>query len=382
MCVRVYCYYYCYYILTSSKGFLGSGKTTLLNYILTEKHEKKIAVILNEFGESSDIEKSLSVNQEGGLFEEWLELRNGCLCCTVKDNGVIAIENLMKKRGKFDYILLETSGLADPGPIASMFWLDDSLGSEIYLDGIITLVDAKHIQEYMSEKKKDVAINEAIKQIAISDRIVINKIDLVSEDELNTLEQDIKDINSVAELLKTERSRIPLDFVLDIGAYNINADTIASQTNKIDLHSRHHAHHISHDVHTICIQFDTQLDTIELLETWIQTLLWEHSVPDKENSNNETNNEDEITVLRLKGIIQLPKDQQQENNDDVELNHKKHIVIQGVQELYDIQPGLQEKDQDDPMNKIVLIGKNLDAEKLSSSFIKWLNLDPSTVHVI
>ncbi|KAI9301986.1 CobW/HypB/UreG, nucleotide-binding domain-containing protein [Cunninghamella echinulata] len=283
----------------------------------------------------------------------------------------------MKKRGKFDYILLETSGLADPGPIASMFWLDDSLGSEIYLDGIITLVDAKHIQEYMREKKQDVPINEAIKQIAISDRIVINKIDLVTENELNILEEDIKDINSVAETLRTERSRIPLDFVLDIGAYNTNTDTIEKQTNKINTHSRHDAHHISHDVHTICIQFDTQLDTIELLETWIQTLLWERSVPGIDEEENG-----EITVLRLKGIIQLPKDKQNENKDSDEINRKKHIVIQGVQELYDIQPGLQESDEVDPVNKIVLIGKNLHAEKLLSSFIKWVKLDPSTVRVI
>ncbi|CEI86952.1 Putative CobW domain-containing protein [Rhizopus microsporus] len=148
--------------VTIVTGFLGSGKTTLLNYILTEKHDKKIAVILNEFGDSSDIEKSLSVNQDGNLYEEWLELRNGCLCCSTKDVGVKAIENLMEKKGKFDYILLETSGLADPGPIASMFWLDDGLGSEIYLDGIVTLVDAKHIKDYMKEEKKDLMMNEAL----------------------------------------------------------------------------------------------------------------------------------------------------------------------------------------------------------------------------
>lgn len=124
------------------------------------------------------------MNQDGNLYEEWLELRNGCLCCSTKyvnwhvlfvsilidfwlffyrDVGVKAIENLMEKKGKFDYILLETSGLADPGPIASMFWLDDSLGSEIYLDGIVTLVDAKHIRDHMNEKKEDVMINEALK---------------------------------------------------------------------------------------------------------------------------------------------------------------------------------------------------------------------------
>uniref|UniRef100_A0A8C9Y976 CobW/HypB/UreG nucleotide-binding domain-containing protein n=1 Tax=Sander lucioperca TaxID=283035 RepID=A0A8C9Y976_SANLU len=115
----------------------GAGKTTLLNYILTEQHKKRIAVILNEFGEGSALEKSLAVSQAGELYEEWLELRNGCLCCSVKDNGLKAIENLMEKKGKFDYILLETTGLADPGAVASMFWVDAELGSDIYLDGKI-----------------------------------------------------------------------------------------------------------------------------------------------------------------------------------------------------------------------------------------------------
>jgi G3E family GTPase len=125
-------------------GFLGSGKTTLMNYILTAQHGRRIAVILNEFGQGSAMEKSMSIGQDGALFEEWLELRNGCLCCSVKDNGVKAIENLMEKSGSFDYILLETTGLADPVPIAGMFWLDDELGSQIALDGIVTMVDAKN----------------------------------------------------------------------------------------------------------------------------------------------------------------------------------------------------------------------------------------------
>lgn len=139
--------------VTILTGYLGAGKTTLLNYILTQEHNKKIAVILNEFGEGSSMEKSLNISQDGDLFEEWLELRNGCLCCSVKDNGVKAIENLMKKRGKFDYILLETTGLADPGPIAALFWMDKQLESEIYLDGIITVLDSKYAQKNITEKK-------------------------------------------------------------------------------------------------------------------------------------------------------------------------------------------------------------------------------------
>ncbi|KAI9027190.1 COBW domain-containing protein 6 [Phycomyces nitens] len=349
--------------VTIVTGFLGSGKTTLLNYILTEKHEKKIAVILNEFGESSDIEKSLSINQEGTLYEEWLELRNGCLCCSVKDIGVKAIENLMEKRGKFDYILLETSGLADPGPIASMFWLDDGLGSEIYLDGIVTLVDAKNIGQYMTEKKDDTMINEALKQIAIADRIVLNKEDLLTKQEMNDLEKEIKTVNSVADILRTERSKIPLDFVLDIRAYDIHAvDTVAEQANKIEHHGSGHAHKLSHDVQTICIQFP-QLDTLENLEAWIQALLWEKTIPPVGESTAASS--DPVIVLRLKGILQLPKDRQGDP--------KKRMVVQGVQDLYDIQEGYAENMLDNE-SKMVLIGKNLDKAKLLVSFASWVHL--------
>ncbi|XP_055150370.1 zinc-regulated GTPase metalloprotein activator 1B isoform X16 [Symphalangus syndactylus] len=151
--------------VTIITGYLGAGKTTLLNYILTEQHSKRVAVILNEFGEGSALEKSLAVSHGGELYEEWLELRNGCLCCSVKDNGLRAIENLMQKKGKFDYILLETTGLADPGAVASMFWVDAELGSDIYLDGIITIVDSKYGLKHLTEEKPDGLINEATRAI-------------------------------------------------------------------------------------------------------------------------------------------------------------------------------------------------------------------------
>uniref|UniRef100_A0A8C1SNA1 COBW domain containing n=2 Tax=Cyprinus carpio TaxID=7962 RepID=A0A8C1SNA1_CYPCA len=161
--------------VTIITGYLGAGKTTLLNYILTEQHNKRIAVILNEFGEGSALEKSLAVSQAGELYEEWLELRNGCLCCSVKDNGLKAIENLMEKKGKFDYILLETTGLADPGAVASMFWVDAELGSDVYLDGIVTVIDAKYGMQVSCC---------SILQIALADLTIINKTDLVNDSEL------------------------------------------------------------------------------------------------------------------------------------------------------------------------------------------------------
>ncbi|KAF1609285.1 UNVERIFIED_CONTAM: COBW domain-containing protein 1, partial [Eudyptes robustus] len=178
--------------VTIITGYLGAGKTTLLNYILTEQHNKRIAVILNEFGEGIALEKSLAISQGGELYEEWLELRNGCLCCSVKDNGVKAIENLMQRRGKFDYILLETTGLADPGTVASMFWVDSELGSDIYLDGIVSVVDAKHGLQHLTEQKPEGLVNEASRQVALADLIIINKTDLVSGEELNKVRTSVR----------------------------------------------------------------------------------------------------------------------------------------------------------------------------------------------
>ncbi|XP_054948196.1 zinc-regulated GTPase metalloprotein activator 1A-like isoform X8 [Pan paniscus] len=193
--------------VTIITGYLGAGKTTLLNYILTEQHSKRVAVILNEFGEGSALEKSLAVSQGGELYEEWLELRNGCLCCSVKDSGLRAIENLMQKKGKFDYILLETTGLADPGAVASVFWVDAELGSDIYLDGIITIVDSKYGLKHLTEEKPDGLINEATRQVALADIILINKTDLVPEEDVKKLRTTIRSINGLGQILETQRSR-------------------------------------------------------------------------------------------------------------------------------------------------------------------------------
>ncbi|KAI7896833.1 CobW/HypB/UreG, nucleotide-binding domain-containing protein [Mucor mucedo] len=273
----------------------------------------------------------------------------------------------MEKKGKFDYILLETSGLADPGPIASMFWLDDGLGSEIYLDGIVTLIDAKNIKDHINEKKEDVMINEALKQVAIADRIVINKKDLLNEQELEQLKEDLSSINTVADMIVTERSKIPLDYVLDIKAYDVNnAAALVKQTQKIQEHGSNHAHQISHEVQTVCIQFDQHLETVEKLEHWIQELLWEKRV----SGSNE--DDEPVTVLRLKGILYPPKDKLLQDGSS-----KKRMVIQGVQDLYDIQEGFAGDDIDanDTSSKIVLIGKNLQKDKISASFTNVLGIE-------
>ena len=155
-------------ILPTTACFLGAGKTTLINYILTASHGKRIAVILNDFGEGSAEESVVTLkDKSAGVFEEWMELRNGCLCCSLKDPGVKAIEGLMKRRGKFDYILLETTGLADPGPIASLFWLDESLCSQVALDGIVALLDAKYCLQTLNSQNSSETVN-ACERFAIA----------------------------------------------------------------------------------------------------------------------------------------------------------------------------------------------------------------------
>ncbi|XP_043968560.1 COBW domain containing isoform X3 [Gambusia affinis] len=211
--------------VTIITGYLGAGKTTLLNYILTEQHNKRIAVILNEFGEGSALEKSLAVSQAGELYEEWLELRNGCLCCSVKDNGLKAIENLMEKKGKFDYILLETTGLADPGAVASMFWVDAELGSDVYLDGIVTVIDAKYGLQQLKEEKAEGLVNEASRQVALADITIINKTDLVEEEELNRVRDTVRSINGLVKILETQRSRVDLCDVLDLHSFDCQDGT-------------------------------------------------------------------------------------------------------------------------------------------------------------
>ncbi|CAI2164619.1 1707_t:CDS:2 [Funneliformis geosporum] len=326
--------------VTIVTGFLGSGKTTLLNYILTEQHGKRMAVILNEFGESSGIEKSLTINQGGDLYEEWLELKNGCLCCSIK--------------GKFDYILLETTGLADPGPIASMFWLDDDLGSDLYLDGIITLVDAKYIQQYLSEKKVDGSINEALRQVAIADKIIINKTDLVTPSTLDIIQEQIRLINSAANILRTEKSKVPLDFILDIHAFDFKQVTALNSESKI-LNTVKKSHKIE-DVKTICLsEFPVTIIDISKIERWIQYLLWEKTIPMITTSDN-------IVILRLKGIL-TPSE-----------SSGIRIVIQGVQELYDLQQTHPSFNNNEIVkDKLVLIGKNLDHQKLELSLWNWMN---------
>uniref|UniRef100_A0A8C1SQF2 COBW domain containing 1 n=1 Tax=Cyprinus carpio TaxID=7962 RepID=A0A8C1SQF2_CYPCA len=334
--------------VTIITGYLGAGKTTLLNYILTEQHNKRIAVILNEFGEGSALEKSLAVSQAGELYEEWLELRNGCLCCSVKDNGLKAIENLMEKKGKFDYILLETTGLADPGAVASMFWVDAELGSDVYLDGIVTVIDAKYGMWHLSALRPS-----GVLQIALADLTIINKTDLVNDSELVELRDTVR--LSIYLYIQIKciflPYRVDLSQVLDLHSFDISDGNYAT----CFLLS------YSSDSSMLTITFEVPGSLSEdLLNIFIQNLLWEKTLKNKAGLP--------MAVIRLKGIVSIQQKQ-------------KKVMLQGVHELYELDETPEFwADQEPRINrlyiKLFIKCRNLDGEILKKEFISaMLNKD-------
>ena len=197
--------------VTILTGFLGSGKTTLLNRILGEEHGKKIAVIENEYGEVG-IDQGLVIDAD----EEVFEMSNGCICCTVRGDLIRVLGNLMKRRDKFDYVLVETTGLADPGPVAQTFFMDEEISSEFTLDGIVTLVDAAHIEQQLGRS------NESSEQIAFADVIILNKTDLVPYDALTSLESRLRDMNRMTRIIRAEQAKVPVETVLNLSAFDLD----------------------------------------------------------------------------------------------------------------------------------------------------------------
>ncbi|KAL5361480.1 CobW/HypB/UreG, nucleotide-binding domain-containing protein [Aspergillus floccosus] len=358
--------------ITLVTGYLGAGKTTLLNYILNEKHGKKIAVIMNEFGDSTDIEKPLTVNQDGKEVTEWMEVGNGCICCSVKDSGVMAIESLMERRGTFDYILLETTGLADPGNIAPIFWVDDNLGSSIYLDGIVTLVDAKNILHLLDEPTPEETVSAheqdgehahqhngpvlsmAHMQISHADVIILNKVDLVTPEELESVRQRIAAINNVAKIHVTDHSKTPQieGVVLDLHAY----EHLAS----LDFAEKGHSH-IDPAISTIAITTPPiSSDKVARVDSWLQSVLWDSTLPPVGPSVPDSHPTD-FDIHRLKGIL-VTEDGSEK-------------IIQAVRDVFEIRdsesaPSAERKTQ----CKIVLIGRGLgpDAQPWQQSLVAFL----------
>lgn len=338
--------------ITIITGYLGAGKTTLLNYILTAEHGKKIAVIMNEFGDSLDIEKSLTINKDGESVEEWMEVGNGCICCSVKDTGVAAIESLMEKKGRFDYILLETTGLADPGNLAPLFWVDEGLSSTIYLDGIVTLVDAKNVLRSLDDPSGKVEGHEdsdahgplmttAHVQISHADVIVINKADLVSELELDAVRERIQSINGIAKIHTTKQSVVPRleGFLLDLHAYD--------RVEGLDMASSKGHSHLDSSISTISIPLGVlQPSQVAKVDKWLQSVLWENELPGIDKVQDKA----KFEVHRVKGRLVL-------SDGGVKM-------VQGVRELFEIFDSPEEKGKEAGADmasggKMVLIGRHL-----------------------
>src|ERR1700757_3733392 len=223
--------------VTVLTGYLGAGKTTLLNRILSEPHGKKYAVIVNEFGEIG-IDNDLVV----GADEEVFEMNNGCICCTVRGDLVRLLDGLVRRKGKCDAIIVETTGLADPAPVAQTFFIDENVGRKTKLDAVIPVADAK----WLNERLKDAP--EAKNQIAFADVILINKTDLVSAAELSEIEARIRGINPYAKLHRTERAKVPLDAVLGRNAFDLDRILdLEPDFLGADDHDHHHHHDHEHD---------------------------------------------------------------------------------------------------------------------------------------
>jgi G3E family GTPase len=333
--------------VTVLTGYLGAGKTTLLNRILSEPHGKKFAVIVNEFGEIG-IDNELVVNAD----EEVFEMNNGCICCTVRGDLVRIIDGLMRRKGKFDAIIVETTGLADPAPVAQTFFMDEAVGAKTRLDAVVTVADAK----WLSDRLKDAP--EAKNQIAFADVILLNKTDLVTPEELRELEARIRGLNPYARLHRTERAKIDISEVLGRNAFDldriltIEPDFLQGEDHDHDHHHDHgdHAHGAHHhhgnglkhyhdeDMQSVALRTDKALNPDKFFP-WIQDLVAK----------------DGPSILRCKGILSF--------KDDPE-----RFVFQGVHMILDgdhQRPWRRDEVRD---SRIVFIGRNLPEDKIRQGF--------------
>lgn len=330
-------------------GFLGSGKTTLLNHILTAQHGKRIAVIENEFGEV-DIDGSL-VASHSSVSEDIVMVNNGCLCCTVRGDLVKMLLQLAKKKqGQFDHIVIETTGLAKPAPVIETFCTDELVSQYVKLDGVVTLVDSKHAMQHLNEVKPRFVVNEAVEQVAYADRIILNKIDLVTETELGRLTERIKHINAMAPVKLAKYGSVDMDFVLGVGGYDleridseVHVDNSHCATHHHEsAHGHHEGHHHNHmhdsAVSSVTIVSEGTLDLDEV-DDWLERLI-------------EEKGED---LYRMKGILSVSGSEQQ-------------YVFQGVHSTLDGCPGKTWGPDEKRINKLVFIGRNLDETALRKGF--------------
>jgi len=314
--------------VTVITGFLGSGKTTLLNYILTERHGKRIAVIENEFGEIG-IDDALVKDKIEGK-EELFEMNNGCICCTVRGDLIRILGRLMEQSEKFDYIMIETTGLADPAPIAQTFFTVPELSAKLRLDGIITVIDCKHILQHLNEVKPEGVENESVEQVAFADKILLNKTDLVTPEELEEVKQKISSINKVVDIIPTQHSVVDLDKILNIRAFDLDK---IMEFDPLFLEDQDHSHDLSVSSVGINIQGDLDMDK---LNAWMGHIL-------------RTQGTD---IFRMKGVLSVK-------------GMPEKFVFQGVHMLFDGTPGSVWGKDEKRGNKLVFIGRKLDREALT-----------------
>ncbi|WAJ30249.1 CobW family GTP-binding protein [Antarcticirhabdus aurantiaca] len=357
--------------VTVLTGYLGAGKTTLLNRILSGDHGKRYAVIVNEFGEIG-IDNDLIVESD----EEIYEMNNGCVCCTVRGDLVRVVEGLTRRKGRFDAIIVETTGLADPVPVAQTFFMDEDVRAKTRLDAVVALVDAKHLPQRLKDSK------EAEDQIAFADVVLVNKTDLVTAEELARVEATVRAINPHAVIHRTSRAAIDLDRVLDRGAFDLkrvlesDPDFIAEAEHAHDDHvcgpdcdhDHHDHHHHGHDHHAhghdhhdhghdhhhdhghaaMAPIHDVTVTSVSLrgdeldqgkFFPWIQALTQEQGP----------------NILRLKGIIAFP------NDDDRYVVQGVHMIIEGDHQ----RPWRADEKRE---SRLVFIGRELDREALEAGF--------------
>ena len=307
--------------VTVLTGYLGAGKTTLLNRILTHEHGKKVAVIVNEFGEVG-IDNQLVIDAD----EEIFEMNNGCICCTVRGDLIRIIGNLMRRRDKFDHMVIETTGLADPAPVIQTFFVDEDMQAQLDLDAVVTVVDAKHIHQHWDA-------DEAQEQIAFADVILLNKTDLVSETDLADLEKRIRTMNAMCKVYRTQDAAVEMESILGVSAFDLDR---ALEIDPEFLGEDAHEH--DETVGSIALTESGEIDGAKLND-WLGTLL-------------QTKGPD---IFRMKGILNIA-------------GEDERFVFQGVHMLFDGKADRPWKTDETRKNELVFIGRNLDEAQLRQEF--------------
>ncbi|KAG2768734.1 hypothetical protein JG687_00006856 [Phytophthora cactorum] len=356
--------------VTILSGFLGAGKTTLLKFILSASHGKRIAVIENEFGEEIGVESLVAKDGAGGdVMDGFYELSNGCVCCSVRDDLVNTLEKLLERRDRFDYIVVETTGMADPGKVASVFWVDDELEGRIFLDGIVTLVDAPRLNFHLTHPDTQ---REAAAQLAYADRILLNKGDLVPDIEQRLeIEQKVTQVNGVASVRWTERSRVDLDDILNIKSFTTSrAEQVEKELHTLLTEGKEEDHENckdeSHDhaihtggMQTTCVRIrDGPLDQ-DKLERWLGELLWDQDEDAAAEIKPGSEAATRQKLFRVKGVVAIA-------------GEPSKFILQAVHELFEVYASEERWTEDELNNKasrvtqVVFIGLHLRKSELEA----------------